>query len=212
AMDKFRADPEEWITLRGQEIMEEATKKEKGAILVFGHIGNWELIPIIYEMLNIQGFAIASPIGEAKLDGILAKKRFSENVKMIPRGDKKAARNILSAFRNNRVMLFALDQDMNVQSHFVDFFGRKAATAKGAANLAMKFDAPVMSCFGFRDEQGKHHYEIKLLSDGPYEKGMAEEIRLTQSYTTAIETKIKAHPSQWVWFHRRWKTQPDEVE
>ncbi len=207
---RFRQNPSQWIHLENESLVHKALAQGKGAIFIFGHLGNWELLPLVYEMLGIEGFAIESPIGEDKLDDLLAKKRASKNITMIPRGDAKAAKSILSNFRSNRVMLFALDQDMKVKGHFVDFFGKKAATAKGAAHLAVKFSAPVIGAFGLRQQEGTHQYRFVPLSSPPYQGGELEEISLTQSYTQAIEAQIRQDLSQWVWFHRRWKTRPQE--
>ena len=208
-IDRFRAERETWIQVEGQEVMTAALAQNKGVILIFGHLGNWELLPLVYEQLNIQGFAIESPIGEEKLDRFLGAKRQSPNIEMIPRGETRGAKAMLKAFKNNQVMLFALDQDMKVQSHFVPFFGRPAASAKGAAHLAAKFGAPVLSAFGWRLPGGQHQYQIQLLSQAPYQGGLEEEIALTARYTQAIEHQIRRFPGQWVWFHRRWKTQPE---
>jgi KDO2-lipid IV(A) lauroyltransferase len=30
----------------------------------------------------------------------------------------------------------------------------------------------------------------------------------TQRVHTALENVIRAHPEQWLWIHRRWKTRP----
>ncbi len=36
--------------------------------------------------------------------------------------------------------------------------------------------------------------------------------RLTQAITTAIEGWVRERPEQWLWMHRRWKTQPRPAE
>lgn len=212
AIAKIRKNPERWIKLTNSEIIYKALESKNGAVLLFGHLGNWELLPIIYDMLNIKGIAVESPIGDNRLDELLLSVRKSDNIAMVPRGDRSSARSILSCFRNNEVFLYAFDQDTRVKSVFVDFFGRKAATAKGAATLAKKFNAPVISAFGARLDDGTHLYNFELLSEAPYEGTAEEELELTRQYTTALEKHIRQYPTQWVWFHRRWKTQPGEIE
>ncbi|MBU2513350.1 hypothetical protein KJ966_18575 [bacterium] len=208
-IQKFKTDPWKWIKFENEQVLHDSLNEGNGAILLFAHVGNWELYPTIFEMLNIKGMAISAAVGDSKLDRLLDLTRSSSNLRTIHRGDKKSAREMLHCFRNNEIFVFGMDQDTRVKTIFVDFFGRKAATAIGAATFAQRFNAPVISGFGARLENGSHLYSFEILSQKPY-RGTDEEIeQLTERYNLALEKHIRKYPDQWVWFHRRWKNQPD---
>lgn len=209
-VQRIRKNPEAYITLRNPEVVHEALEAGRGMVLLFGHVGNWELFSAVYEMLGIRGIAVESPIGDHRLDKLLLSVRKSDNIQMVPRGDRSSAKAILKCFRSNEAFLFAMDQDTRVKSVFVDFFNRKASTAKGAATFAQKFGAPVIAAFGARQEDGSHEYTFTLLSEAPYRGDEEEVLELTQKYTAHLETHIRQYPDQWVWFHRRWKIRPDD--
>ena len=190
-IDKIRKNSTAWVRLGHADIVHDALAAGNGAVFMFAHVGNWELFAIVYEMLNIHGIAVESPIGVKRLDDLLLSARKSDHIEMIPRGDRKSARAILNCFRNNGVFLFAMDQDTRVKTVYVDFFGRKAATAVGAATFAQKFNAPVISAFGARMKDGSHLYSFELLSRAPYKGGEEEAIMLTRNYNVALE---KAYP------------------
>jgi len=209
---RIQSNPGNYITLENPEVVHKALEAGKGAVMLFGHVGNWELLISVYEMLGIRGIAVESPVGDNRLDQLLLSVRQSDSIKMIPRGDRSSAKSILKCFRNNEVFLFAMDQDTKVKSVFVDFFNRKASTAKGAATCAHVFDAAVISAFGARQPDGKHTYTCELLSEAPYRCDEDEILELTQKYTACLERHIRRYPDQWVWFHRRWKIRPDGEE
>ncbi len=211
-VQRIRKNPGKYIALKNEAIVHKALQAGNGVVLLFGHVGNWELLPTVYEMLGIKGIAVESPVGDNRLDELLLAVRRSDNILMVPRGDRSSARSILKCFRNNEVFLFAMDQDTRVKSVYVDFFNKKAATAKGAVTFAQKFKAPVISAFGARLPDGTHEYVFDLLSEPPYRGDNSEEFELTQYYTAHLEKHIRVYPDQWVWFHRRWKNRPEDTD
>jgi KDO2-lipid IV(A) lauroyltransferase len=49
------------------------------------------------------------------------------------------------------------------------------------------------------------HSPLPIPQDGSLEDRVEE---LTAVATAAIERQVRAHPEQWVWMHRRWRTRP----
>jgi len=100
---RLRETPEKHITLLDEDVVYKALQAGKGAVLLFGHVGNWELLATVSEMLNIRGIAVESLVGDNKLDDLLLSVRKTANIVLVPRGDRSSARSILSCFRNNEV-------------------------------------------------------------------------------------------------------------
>jgi KDO2-lipid IV(A) lauroyltransferase len=105
--------------------------------------------------------------------------------------------------------------DQNVQEKdgiFVDFFGRPAATTTVAAALAVKTGCALLPAHTIIGPDGRYRavYEPPL-EWTPSGDTQADIARLTQELTRVIEGWIREHPDQWLWIHRRWKTQPSAV-
>jgi KDO2-lipid IV(A) lauroyltransferase len=105
--------------------------------------------------------------------------------------------------------------DQNVQEKdgiFVDFFGRPAATTTVAAALAVKTGCALIPAYTAIGPDGRYRavYEPPL-EWTPSGDRQADIARLTQQLTRVIEGWIREYPDQWLWIHRRWKTQPSAV-
>jgi KDO2-lipid IV(A) lauroyltransferase len=92
---------------------------------------------------------------------------------------------------------------------FVEFFGRPACTAKGLALIARRTDAPVVPAFIVREADGRH----RLIVLPPVELSRTRDLQQdvvtnTARCTAVIERMVRRYPDQWLWMHRRWKTQP----
>jgi KDO2-lipid IV(A) lauroyltransferase len=104
--------------------------------------------------------------------------------------------------------------DQNVDVHkgvLVDFFTRKAYTSYGVARLALAMQAAVHPGFIFRDPRRKFHHTLRWgppLPMDPEAPREEEVLRLTRRCNEALEGAIREDPTQWLWFHRRWKTRP----
>ena len=94
---------------------------------------------------------------------------------------------------------------------FVPFFGRPAATTTVAAALAVKTGAALVPAHIETLPDGRYRsvYEAPLHLGTGRSKNRADEVaRLTGELTARIEGWVTANPEQWLWTHRRWKTQP----
>jgi KDO2-lipid IV(A) lauroyltransferase len=196
-----------------EDLLRAAMARGKGLVYVTGHVGNWELMA---QRIPRVGPYRTSTIAKASVDpginALIEKVRRDGGVETLWREDPSTARAMIRCFKRNELLGILIDQDTNVQSVFVPFFGRPAYTPRAAADLALRFRAPVVVGTARRrgPDPGAGHLvelvEVGYDPDAPDRE--AEVIRLTAACTAVLEAAIRRNPVEWVWMHERWKTVP----
>jgi len=82
----------------------------------------------------------------------------------------------------------------------LDFFGKPALSSLTTADLALKFDAPLVPTWGIRSPNG---LDFEILVDEPVEP--SDPITMTQEVNDRLEHQVRKRMDQWFWIHRRWK-------
>ena len=195
--------------LRGREHIEAALERGRGAILLTGHLGNWEIAGCRIAAEGYPVSAIARAQRDTDITEYVRRTRETLGMKVLHRS--VAVRGSLRALRDNEMLGILLDQNAGDDGVFVDFFGHLASTAPGAAAFALTTGAAVLPTFSFRKPDGTHIIELSepvpLVNTGDRERDIREN---TARYTKIIEERIRAHPEQWFWLHKRWKARPPE--
>lgn len=201
-------DFDTYFSIDGLSNLLAAQKKQKGVLLLTAHIGNWELLPIIAAMINLQAGIIYRPLDFLPLEKFIKNIRIRYGAKVIPK--RRSTRKILKSLQQEESVAILLDQSTDRHKGiFVDFFGRKTCTNKGLALLALKTGAPVVPIFMVRERSGfRAHFlpEVPLIKTGDIPKDVEAN---TRQYNRVIETFIRRYPEQWFWVHRRWKVAPE---
>ncbi|MFT3917505.1 MAG: lipid A biosynthesis acyltransferase [Anaeromyxobacteraceae bacterium] len=191
------------------EAVRAARARGKGIVLVFGHIGNWELTCRLSPEVQPNA-AIAKRSWHPRLDAWAEAARARTGVQTFWRDDRDTGRKILRLFREGGTLGLLIDQDIGgVQNVWVPFFGRPAATPRGAAEFALRFGAAVLVLTCHRRPEGGHRLEVvEVPYDADAPDHEAEVLRLTAACAAVQEAAIRRHPTEWVWMHQRWKTPP----
>jgi KDO2-lipid IV(A) lauroyltransferase len=191
----------------GQAVIEEARRNGKGALLISGHFGNWE---IVGPTLAARGYAVSGIIGRQKNRAVDdATRRFRENMGMRVIRPGFAIRDVFRALRSNECVAILADQDAHAGGIFVDFMGRKASNHQGPAVFSIRTGAPIIFGYGLRLPDGRYRIEAQPLRlDGIREETPENVHRITQAYTALLEKTVREHPEQYFWMHKRWKTRP----
>jgi KDO2-lipid IV(A) lauroyltransferase len=194
-----------------EERLREVMARGKGLVCVAGHVGNWELMAQRVAG-DVPSATIARTGNDPKLTALVGRMRAEGKVETLWREDPATARAMIRCFKQGKLLGILIDQDTSVQSVFVPFFGRLASTPRGAADLALRFRAPVFAGWcrrrGPRPGDGHAVDFVELPFDADAPDREAEVVRLTAACTAVLEAAIRATPAEWVWMHERWRTRP----
>lgn len=194
------------IRLENEEEALRCLKEGHGAVILTAHIGNWDLMGL-WAASRIPLTIISKVIKNEALNRFWMEKRAAANVKIVPAHN--SYRQCLRVLKDNGCLGFILDQNMIAREGiFVEFFGRPACTTPGLAVLSAHARSPVMPVFMFREPGGRHVVKVFPVLAPPADREPATLAAATQQYTKIIEGVIREFPDQWIWMHRRWRTQP----
>ncbi|GAB4279040.1 MAG: hypothetical protein Kow0029_22710 [Candidatus Rifleibacteriota bacterium] len=185
----------------------EALTRKKGAIIISGHFGLWELVP---PWLAINGFDVTVVVrrqNNPEVDRWMEEMRQKHGAKTTDSGF--GIRDILKSLKRGHILALMVDQDNGKQGIFVKFFESWASAPTGPAQISLKTGAPIVPLALFPDYENKHNLKIfpAILPEN-YTNDLAGQQKLTADYSSLLEQLIRKHPEQWFWLHRRWKTQP----
>ncbi|HYU42301.1 MAG TPA: lysophospholipid acyltransferase family protein [Vicinamibacteria bacterium] len=196
------------IVEEGRENADGVRAAGRGVVYVTGHFGNWEFYGVAFGWLGEPVGVVARPLDNPALEARLTAFRTRSGNTVISK--RRALPDILRLLRQGAGVAILVDQNVQEQDGiFVEFFGRPAATTTVAAALAVKTGCALLPvhCEVLPDGRYKFVYgrPLEWTTTGNRQDDIA---RLTQALTTVIEGWVRERPEQWLWMHRRWKTQP----
>ncbi|MCU1234672.1 MAG: lipid biosynthesis acyltransferase [Candidatus Solibacter sp.] len=192
-----------WIRLEGGEYFDEALSRGRGVLFATAHLGNWELSAFAHARMTGPMNFVVRPLDNPLIDRLVERRRALTGNR--PIGKKDFARAILKALAANEAVGILMDQNASLDTGvFVDFFGVPACAGTGFAKFAAHSGAAVIPGFAVWSEEERRY----VLRFYPPMEMTGDAVRDTQALQTKLEEVIRAHPDQWLWIHRRWKTRP----
>ena len=207
-------DQENLIRVENEDALMTAVNAGKGVILLGMHIGNWELITAYAKRTGLFMTAATANVPDQRINQLMISQRILENMEIMPRGTGMSSRKLFRCLKNKNILILIIDQDTNVPSTWVPFFGIPAKTPVGAAVFALKTGASVVSYNVIRDNDGT--FRLKYETLGIFARShpaMEQDVySVTRKINQHLEQRIRENPQQWAWFHRRWRHRPSAEE
>jgi Kdo2-lipid IVA lauroyltransferase/acyltransferase len=204
-----RENIERIVVVDGFENFDAARRRGKGVLFLTGHMSAWELAPFAQALYGYPLHFLVRPIANRRVDALINAYRCGAGNRPIEKN--KSARAILKVLADGGTVGVLADHNTDIEeSVFVEFFGVSASTTSGLARIALRTDAAVVPGFLSWDE-GRRKYRLRFEPAVELVRIADEEadvVENTQRFTRVIEDFVRAHPDQWLWVHRRWKTRP----
>lgn len=188
--------------LSGLENLEAARASGRGVILLAGHFSHLELAGrLLTQQIPIAG--MYRPYENTVAEWIIKRSRLRYADTMFARHEVRAAVKYL---KSGGIVWYAPDQEMRAKdSVFVPFFNIPAATITATHHLARLSGAAVIPFFHKRNNGGSYTLHLEApLANFPSEDVVVDTERINQ----IIERMIREAPEQYLWLHKRFKSQP----
>ena len=175
--------------------------RENPVIFVSGHFANFELMSMEITKKNIPLATIYRPLNNFFLNPFmefLRKKYVCKN--QIKKGIN-GVREAIEYIKKNHSIALMIDQRVS-EGEKINFFNKVARTTTLPAQLAKKYNMPIVPVFIKRMKDNNFNLEFY---DAIFPSKFKDKIELSIKLNTVLEKMIHKNPEQWIWTHDRWK-------
>lgn len=195
-----------FLTLHGAENLDKAGD---GAIILGGHLGNWEMNMMVAAMLSRHYGLVYRPLNNPLTNWLLDMRHLRGEADTYAKG-QDAARGIMNTLKKKGLVFLFVDQKYR-QGIMADFMGHPASTPIGHVRIALKKKVPLIFMRCLRREGC--HYDVYIeeplyiYTDGKVTNEAVQQS--AQMINDKLSAWIRQTPAQWLWPHRRWGKKED---
>ena len=190
-----------FLTIEGQEILNELKDSKEPVVFISGHFNNFELMAMQIEKSGINLAAIYRPLNNIFLNKIMEKIRTKYICRKQIKKGGSGTRELLESFKNNYSIAIMIDQRVS-ESIKVDFFNQKASTTTIPAQLFKKFGSKIVPIY--IERINGVYFKMTISKPVSFDKESTIE-EITLNLNKWLEKMILINPGQWIWSHDRWK-------
>ena len=204
---RIARNPGKYIKVEGDKNVWQALKQKKGVVLAVSHFGNWELMGVAAGAKGLPIHAIGKPTKNPFVYRFIKALRGATGLRSIDQNG--AIKKTIQLLKKNQVIAMLVDERVKEGTTRINFFGRKTSVSSLPAMLSLKYEAPVIPTFYYREEAGRSVLffgkPFNLIKTGHVQDDLTAN---TQQYMNCLEEQIKKRPEDWtLWMHRHWSNQ-----
>lgn len=205
-----RTRPEDLVAraaLGDSEQFDAALREGHGAVIITGHLGNWEALGASLAARGYPLYGLVARQRNRRISEQVRRMRESVGIRLLY--TDRGLMPVMRALRGNGFVAFPIDQDAGRDGVFVEFLGRMASAPLGPVRFARHAGCPMIPGFCLRQPDGTYKLEMPgavwVRTDLPPDEA---ELEALTRVIALLEEVVRRYPEQWFWMHRRWKTRP----
>lgn len=181
----------------GLETLERAHAEGKGAIIVSGHFGQWEAIRAVLKSKGMETGAVYRKQKNRHYERRLFA-GIEQGGKPILETGQAGTRGLVRHIRKGGFVAILLDEK-HADGVRMPFLGHDALTSLAAAQMALKYDIPMVPAYGTRVGDGST-FTVDFEAEIPH----TDALTMTQQFNDSLSARVLANPDQWYWMLQRW--------
>ena len=203
-LDRFKIyEPGGRVEVIGIEHLEELRDDGKPGIFFSAHICNWEVLALGATQRGLPLDRVYRAANNRLVEWLYRRGRSAVDGALIPKG-AAGVRQLLRSLRDGNHLAMLVDQKMN-DGIAIPFLGRTAMTAPALAELALKFDCPVVPARVVRLKGARFRFIVQPPLELPRTGDrQADVAALMTQVNDVIGEWVRETPEQWLWLHNRW--------
>ncbi|HJD62325.1 MAG TPA: lipid A biosynthesis lauroyl acyltransferase [Rickettsia endosymbiont of Degeeriella rufa] len=184
----------------------ENIKKLKGQPFLFftGHFANWDIAVKIIHKIYPKFAVIYRKANNPYVNKLINESRASSKLRLIPKGPD-GSRALVRSIKERESIAMLVDQKMN-NGIEVPFLGYPAMTANAIAKIALQYGYPIVPCQIVRTKGS--YFKLIIHPNLTWEQtgdSKTDCYNIMLNINQILGDWVKQNPSQWFWFHNRWK-------
>ncbi len=187
----------------------------RGAILVTGHFGNWELGGVA--MSRVFKLPLTVVVMTEADEGVNQQRRRIRDAMGVDtievRQALDTALQIRKRLAENKIVALLMDRHLGRDRVPVTFLGRRAWFLRTPAQMAYLCGAALVPCF--IERTGAARFSIRPGTPIVVDPALPRDEALTQAaqaFATQLEARVRQHPEYWYHFYRYWDAQHDNYD
>ncbi len=191
----------------GVEHLDDVLGRGRGAIIVVGHLGNWDAAGAWLGATGRRLVTVAEELKPTRLFDFFVKHREKLGMRIYPARRGVTAR-LVEELEGGAVVALLGDRDLRGSGPEVIFFGERATFPGGPASIALRTGIPLLVAGVYSEELegGRRGWtaEISEPIELPGATGRAAVAKLTQQVADLLEAYVARRPEEWHVFQPFW--------